>query len=153
MTEEAKEQVYTSKYIPATSTITSNVTSIGLDSLLEREKQNNKADSWNKLDKTVKTQALHSYAESYGKEKSLSAKDVKTLKLFFSDCLKTNKLNKTKDVKYDKDARTVLSIPALAYNTVSHNFTLKNTDAKRVSTLKSLTPKRTVVDDKIETEE
>ena len=95
MTEEAKEQVYTSKYIPATSTITSNVTSIGLDSLLEREKQNNKADSWNKLDKTVKTQALHSYAESYGKEKSLSAKDVKTLKLFFSDCLKTNKLNKT----------------------------------------------------------
>ena len=153
MTEEAIEQVYTSKYIPATSTITSNVTSIGLDSLLEREKQNNKADSWNKLDKTVKTQALHSYAESYGKEKSLSAKDVKTLKLFFSDCLKTNKLNKTKDVKYDKDARTVLSIPALAYNTVSHNFTLKNTDAKRVSTLKSLTPKRTVVEDKIETEE
>jgi hypothetical protein len=153
MTEEAKEQVYTSKYIPATSTITSNVTSIGLDSLLEREKQNNKADSWNKLDKTVKTQALHSYAESYGKEKSLSAKDVKTLKLFFSDCLKTNKLNKTKDVKYDKDARTVLSIPALAYNTASHNFTLKNTDAKRVSTLKSLTPKRTLVEDKIETEE
>jgi hypothetical protein len=153
MTEEAKEQVYTSKYIPATSTMTSNVTSVSLDSLLEREKQNNKADSWNKLDKTVKTQALHSYAESYGKEKSLSAKDIKSLKLFFSDCLKTNKLNKTKDVKYDKDARTVLSIPALAYNTTSHNFTLKSTDAKRVSTLKSLTPKRISVEDKIETEE
>ena len=153
MTEEAKEQVYTNKYIPATSTITSNVTSSSLDSLLEREKQNNKADSWNKLDKTVKTQALHSFAETYGKEKSLSAKDNKTLKLFFSDCLKTNKLNKTKDVKYDKDARTVLSIPALAYNTISHNFTLKNADAKRVSTLKSLTPKRASVEDKIETEE
>ena len=153
MTEEAKEQVYTNKYIPATSTITSNVTSSSLDSLLEREKQNNKADSWNKLDKTVKTQALHSFAETYGKEKSLSAKDIKTLKLFFSDCLKTNNLNKTKDVKSDKDARTVLSIPALAYNTLSHNFTLKNADAKRVSTLKSLTPKRASVEDKIETEE
>jgi len=140
----------TSKYIPATSTMSSNVTSSGLDSLLEREKQNNKADSWNKLDKTVKTQALHSFAETYGKDNSLSAKDVKSLKMFFSDCLKTNKLNKTKDVKYDKDARTVVSVPALAYNTTSHNYTLKNTDAKRVSTLKSLTPKRT---DKIETEE
>jgi len=140
----------TSKYIPATSTMSSNVTSSGLDSLLEREKQNNKADSWNKLDKTVKTQALHSFAETYGKDNSLSAKDVKSLKMFFSDCLKTNKLNKTKDVKYDKDARTIVSVPALAYNTTSHNYTLKNTDAKRVSTLKSLTPKRA---DKIETEE
>jgi hypothetical protein len=153
MTEEAKEQVYTNKYIPATATISSNVTSSSLDSLLEREKQNNKSDSWNKLDKTVKTQALHSYAETYGKDKSLSAKDIKSLKMFFSDCLKTNKLNKTKDVKYDKDARTVLSIPALAYNTASHNFTLKNTDTKRVSTLKSLTPKRALAEDKIETEE
>lgn len=149
-TEAASETQYTNKYIPATSTMSSNVTSSGLDSLLEREKQNNKADSWNKLDKTVKTQALHSFAETYGKDNALSAKDVKSLKMFFSDCLKTNKLNKTKDVKYDKDARTVVSVPALAYNTTSHNYTLKNTDAKRVSTLKSLTPKRA---DKIETEE
>ena len=151
MTEVAIEPVYTNKYIPSTSTTTFNVTSISLDLLLEKEKQNNKADSWNKLDKTVKTQALHSFAETYGKDKSLSAKDVKTLKMFFSDCLKTNKLNKTKDVKYDKDARAVLSVPALSYNTSNHNFTLKNTDTKRVSTLKSLTPKRTT--DKIETEE
>ena len=146
-----EEPVYTNKFIPQTATISSHMTSTNLDILLEKEKQNNKADSWNKLDKTVKTQALHSFAETYGKDKSLSAQDVKSLKLFFRECLKTNKLNKTKDVKYDKDARTVLSIPALFYNTVNHNFTLKNIDAKRVSTLKSLTPKR--ISEKIETEE
>jgi len=146
-----EEPVYTNKFIPQTSTISSHMTSTNLDILLEKEKQNNKADSWNKLDKTVKTQALHSFAETYGKDKSMSAKDVKSLKLFFSECLKTNKLNKTKDVKYDKDSRTVLSIPALFYNTLNHNFTLKNIDAKRVSTLKSLTPKR--IAEKIETEE
>ncbi len=146
-----EEKVYTNKYITATSTTTtSNMSSSNLDELLEREKQNNKADSWNKLDKTVKTQALHAFAETYGKDNSLSAKDVKSLKMFFSDCLKTNKLNKTKDVKYDKDTRTILSVPALSYNTTNHNYTLKNTDAKRVSTLKSLTPKRS---DKIETQE
>ncbi len=146
-----EEPVYTNKFIPQTSTISYHMTSVNLDILLEKEKQNNKADSWNKLDKTVKTQALHAFAETYGKDKSLSAKDVKSLKLFFSECLKTNKLNKTKDVKYDKDARTVLSIPALFYNALNHNFTLKNIDAKRVSTLKSLTPKRS--SEKIETEE
>ena len=94
-----EEPVYTNKFIPQTSTISSHMTSVNLDILLEKEKQNNKADSWNKLDKTVKTQALHSFAETYGKDKSLSAKDVKLLKLFFSECLKTNKLNKTKTEK------------------------------------------------------
>jgi hypothetical protein len=136
------EPTYVNKYIPNTSSVSANVTSISLDALLEKEKQSNKADSWNKLDKTVKTQALHSYAETYGKDKSLSTKDIKMLKLFFSECLKTNKLNKTKDVKYDKDTRTILNIPSLFHNTLNHNFTLKNTDTKRVSTLKSLTPKR-----------
>jgi hypothetical protein len=138
----APEMSYVNKYIPNTSSMFANVTSSSLDALLEKEKQSNKADSWNKLDKTVKTQALHSYAETYGKDKSLSAKDIKTLKLFFSECLKTNKLNKTKDVKYDKDTRTILNIPSLFHNILNHNFTLKNMDAKRVSTLKSLTPKR-----------
>jgi hypothetical protein len=45
-------------------------------------------------------------------------------------------------VKYDKDTRTVASIPALFYNNLNHNYTLRNMDAKRVSTLKSLTPLR-----------
>jgi hypothetical protein len=51
-------------------------------------------------------------------------------------------LNKTKDVIYDKEKRDITSIPALHYNSVSRSFTLKITDTKRVSTLKSLTPKR-----------
>lgn len=114
-----------------------------VDKMLENEKQTNKADSWNKLDKTVKTQVLHAYAESYGKDNQLSIADIKSLKQFFSECLKTNKLNKAKDVKYDKDTRTVASIPALFYNNLNHNYTLRNMDAKRVSTLKSLTPMRT----------
>jgi hypothetical protein len=117
----------------------SQMTSSNLDKILEKEKQSNKADSWNKLDNTVKIQALHAFAETYGKEKSLP---VKTLKTFFNDCLRTNKLNKTKDVKYDRDTRTIVSIPALFFNTASHNYTLRIVDTKRVSTLKSLTPKR-----------
>jgi|LakMenEpi03Aug12_release.lakeMendotaPanAssembly.Ray.scaffolds.fasta_scaffold469042_2 hypothetical protein len=132
---------------------TGPMTSSSLDKLLEKEKQNNKGESWNKLDNTVKIQALHAFAETYGKDKSMSTKDIKTLKTFFGDCLRANKLNKTKDVKYDKDIRSVTAVPALFYNTSNHNFTLRIVDAKRVSTLKSLTPKRTSIKNPLDEED
>ena len=113
-----------------------------IDRLLESEKQHNKTETWNKLDKTVKIQKLHIFAEKYGKEHGLPVKEIKSLKQFFISCLEKAKLQKTKDVVYDKEKRELISIPALHFNTENHSFTLKNMDAKRVSTLKSLTPKR-----------
>jgi hypothetical protein len=109
---------------------------------LENEKIKNKSDPWNKLDKTVKIQKLHAFAEKYGKDNGFPVKEIKSLKQFFIGCLEKQKLQKTKDVVYDKDKKELVSIPALHFNAESHNFTLKNMDAKRVSTLKSLTPKR-----------
>jgi hypothetical protein len=116
-----------------------------IDSLLEKEKLHNKSETWNKLDKTIKIQKLHIFAEKYGKENNLPVKDIKSLKAFFIDCLEKNKLQKTKDVTYDKEKREIISIPALFFNVSNRNFTLKILDAKRVSTLKSLTPKRTIL--------
>jgi hypothetical protein len=113
-----------------------------IDQLLENEKQQNKTESWNKLDKTVKIQKLHAFAEKYGKDNAFALKDIKTLKLFFKECLDKNKLQKTKDVQYNKDSMEIISVPALFFNSLNRNFTLKNMDAKRISTLKSLTPKR-----------
>ena len=114
-----------------------------IDSILENEKQINKQDNWTKLDKTVKTQKLHIFAEKYGKEKSIPVKDIKNLKTFFTDCLDKNRLQKTKDVVYDKEKGIITSIPALHFNINARAFTLKNLDIKRVSTIKSLTPRRT----------
>ena len=122
---------------PTTEGITESI-----DAILEREKQHNKTESWNKLDKTIKMQKLHCYAEKYGKENSLPAKDIKLLKAFFKDCLEKNKLQKTKEVQYNKESRDITGIPSLHFNHASHNYTLKITDATRVSTLKSLTPLR-----------
>ena len=113
-----------------------------IERLLEKEKQRNKSDNWNKIDKTVKIQKLHQFAERYGKEHGYPAKDIKLLKAFFIECLEKNKLQKTKEVSYDKDKQEIEAIPALHFNQTTHNFTLRIIDAKRVSTLKSLTPKR-----------
>ena len=114
-----------------------------LDLLLEKEKMSNKSEQWNKIDKTVKTQLLHSFAEKYGNDNKLPAKEIKNLKLFFSDCLNKGKLQKNKDVNYSRDNQQILSIPSLFFNSEKKNFTLRIMDNKRVSTLKSLTPKRT----------
>ena len=90
----------------------------------------------------MRNQLLQEFADKYGKEHSMSSKDLKLLKTFFKTCLDKNKLNKSKDVVYNRDNRAIVSIPALHFNQVTKNFTLKILDNKRVSTLKSLTPKK-----------
>lgn len=127
---------------PATTSYDGESDYAAIEEMLEQEKQHNKTEAWNKLDKTQKIQKLHAFAEKYGKEHSLPVKETKNLKAFFVDSLDKGKLQKTKDVNYNKDTREILGIPALHFNSDTHAFTLKNLDTKRVSTLKSLTPKR-----------
>ena len=112
-----------------------------INKLLENEMVNNKKNVWIKLDKKMKTQKLHIYAEKYGKEHSLSMKQIKQLKIYFSSCLDQQKLQKTKDISYNKETGEITSIPMLFFNIQTNNFTLKQCD-KHVSTIKSLTPKR-----------
>ncbi len=113
-----------------------------LDKFLETEKNNNSNEPWCKLNKTIKTKKLIDFVEIYSKEKNLSADESKALLAFLKDCLDKKKLARVKDVVYDKDTGTVKEIPALTYVKTTKHFTLKNID-KRVSTLKSLAPKKT----------
>jgi hypothetical protein len=124
--------------------ITNEMNFTALDNFLENEKKQNKIDAWNKIDKTVKIQKLYNFADKYGKDNVLPAKEIKMLKMFFIDSLEKGKLQKTKQVLYNKETNEILSIPALFFNAISRNFTLKILDNKRVSTMKSLTPKRIV---------
>ena len=129
------------------------LTNDNVDKMLEQEKINNKTESWNKLDRTLKIQRLHYFAEKYGRDNNLPVKDIKSLKTFFVDCLEKGKLQKTKDIQYNKETQEIISIPALQFNTTTRNFTLKIMDTKRVSTLKSLTPKRiSIVEDNVVSE-
>jgi hypothetical protein len=114
-----------------------------LEDMLETEKQNNKLAAWNKLDKTSRVQKLHAFAEKYGREHGLPVKEIRNLKVFFTGALDKGRLNRAKDVVYDRESKEVKSVPALHFNNDSRSFTLRNLeDAKRVSTLKCLTPNR-----------
>ena len=135
-----KELYYVNKYNNDKNIETVNI--ITLEKLLETEKLKSKNEQWSKIDKTTKIQLLHGYAERYGNENHLPVKEIKNLKLFFTESLNKGKISKNKDISYIKETRHITGIPALYFNIEKKSFTLRILDNKRVSTLKSLTPKK-----------
>ena len=112
-----------------------------LDKFLEDNKTKNQNEPWSKLDKTVKTKKLLSFADNYCKEKSYDAEESKLLVAFLKESLDRKRLQRIKDVDYDKASGEIKDIPALHFNKATKHFTLKNLD-KRISTIKSLPPKK-----------
>jgi hypothetical protein len=113
-----------------------------LDKFLENEKTTNGNDTWSNLDKTAKIRKLQVFAEMYKEENELCEEECAALMKFLKDALDHKKIQRVKDVVYDKTTGIIKSIPSLSYNKQTSHFTLKNVD-KRVSTLKSLPPKKT----------
>ena len=113
-----------------------------LEKFLEAEKITNSNEPWCKLNKTIKTKKLLEFVETYCKEKNLTREEEQLLIIFLKDSLDKKKLSRVKDVIYDKISGIVKEIPALTFTKSNKHFSLKNMD-KRVSTLKSLAPKKT----------
>lgn len=112
-----------------------------LDKFLEDEKNSNENEPWCKLNKTIKIKKLIEYVEVYKNENNLNEDESEILIKFFRDCLDRKKLQRIKDVIYDKENGIIKEIPALLYVKSNKHFTLKNIE-KRISTIKSLPPKK-----------
>ena len=121
------------------STNTSITEKNKINDLLEKEKQNNKWDSWNKIDKMTKINKLHQYADTYALQHKLSPQECISLKEYLVSCINQSKLQKSKEVFLDKEKMIIQDIPSLFFHPTHRHFTLRSQDAKRVSTLKSLT--------------
>ena len=114
---------------------------INLDKFLETEKNNNANEPWSKLDKTAKIKKLIIFAETYKLNNSLTDEEHDKLVSFLKESLDRKKLQRVKDVSYDKEKGEIKEVPALYHNKSTNHFTLKNVD-KRVSTIRGLTPKK-----------
>jgi hypothetical protein len=112
-----------------------------LEKFLEEDKNNNQNEPWSKLDKTAKTKKLLVFSENYSKENNFTDEESQILNIFLKECLDRKRLHRVKDVDYDKTTGEIKMVPALVYNKSNRHFTLKNID-KRISTLKSLAPKK-----------
>ena len=81
------------------------------------------------------------FIEVYKVNNELDVEESELLLTFLKDCLNRKKLQRVKDVIYVKENGKIKEIPALQYTKSNKHFTLKNID-KRISTVKSLTPKK-----------
>jgi hypothetical protein len=117
------------------------VTHPNIDDILEKEKNSNKGEPWNKLDKSAKVMKLKEFSMQHGKEQGqvLTDNEISALYQFLLVNLEQKKLARAKDVIYDKVTGTITSIPCLLFNATLKKFTLKRCE-KRQSTLKSLAP-------------
>jgi len=115
------------------------ITNPNIDDILENEKNTNKSDPWNKLDKSAKIGKLKEFAMRHGSKENCTEQEINTLYRFLVSALDQKKLMRAKDVIYDKVTGVITSIPCLIYNAGFKKFTLKRCE-KRQSTLKSLAP-------------
>ena len=115
------------------------VTNPNIDDILENEKNANKSDPWNKLDKSAKVGKLKEFAGIHGKKENYTDQEIVGLYQFLVSALDQKKLMRAKDVIYDKSIGAITSIPCLIYHAGFKKFTLKRCE-KRQSTMKSLAP-------------
>ena len=114
-----------------------------LDLLLDEETQQNKKETWNKLDKSIKMNKINEYIKNLTEKHTLTALEIKTLREFFSINLDKKNLYKNKDVVYKKETGTLENIPNLHFNNSTRKFSLKKTQTSTsISASKSLGPTR-----------
>lgn len=111
-----------------------------MDDFFAKEREMNRLLPWAKLDKSVKVKKLDEYVKKYSSEHNLKKEESQELGYYLKDCLERRKLQRQKDIQYDKQAGIIKSIPNLAFNKGSGKFTLKVSDKKQ-SITRGLAPK------------
>ena len=101
---------------------------------------------WSKLDKITKIKKLSEYVDQYSSTHELTEIKQQQLHKYLRECLDRKKLQRMKDIVYDKENDVIKNIPGLTFNNSAQRFTLKVKE-KKDSTLKNLTkvrkPRRT----------
>jgi hypothetical protein len=111
-----------------------------IDNFLEKEKQSNKSQPWNKLNKIDKIDKLKSFCERFSEENSFSESNKEDLHNYLIRALDQKKFTKIKDINYNKEEGFIKDIPGLFFDKKKKIFTIKSLD-NRVSTSKNLAPK------------
>ena len=113
-----------------------------IENILEKESDNNKNETWNKLDKTQKLTKLHNYIISLITTHKLTKNETQQLRKCLHIGLERSRLLHVKDVTYNTKKGIIENIPCLYFENTTRKFTLKRNE-KRSSTLKSLAPGKT----------
>ena len=109
-----------------------------LQMFLDDEKNKNKLETWNKLNKSIKNKKMEEYINKYIIDNNYEEHDKEYMYVYLYTRINQGKLSKNKEVIYDKTTGTIKDIPGFIYNKNTKHVTIKNIDSKHVSTLKNL---------------
>ena len=87
------------------STVINDISNIDL--LLDQENEQNKKETWNKLDKSIKMNKINEYIKILKTKHELTSEEIETLKEFLSKHLDKKNLQKNRDVVYVKESRKI----------------------------------------------
>ena len=73
-----------------------------LNDFFDKEKESNKQLPWNKLDKSLKLRKISNFVRKYSQEHNLEKSVSQELGYYLKDCLERRKLQRQKDIEYDK---------------------------------------------------
>ena len=94
-------------------------------------------ESWNKLSKHCKSEKMQVFSARYAEGMQLDGGERELLQKYLFECLDKNKLQRVKDVNYDKTTGSLTEIYGLQYFKTTRHFTIRNHE-KRTSTTKGL---------------
>jgi uncharacterized membrane protein YgcG len=112
-----------------------------LQLFLEKEKNHNNKENWNKLNRSVKNKKVSEFVETYATANELTEEEHLRLLEMLKQNMGKGKLTKNKEVIYDKTKGIIKEMPCLVFNKVTRHFTIKNMDAaaKHSGTIKKST--------------
>lgn len=96
-----------------------------IEGILDKEREREQKEPWNRLDKTAKVQKLLVYADNVASRENLSKQDKASLRAQLIAYLDKKLLQRNRDVAYDKEEGVITDIPALEWAPSPKRFTLR----------------------------
>ena len=126
------------------SNVSVNTTSseYDIDSFLEKERKTNQNEPWNKLNKTDKLSKLKAFSQLFIESEEMNIEYEDKLYKFLKMNLENKKIQKVKDIGYDKENGTISEIYGLKLLKEVGRFYLSKPGDQHVSTSKNLAPKK-----------
>ena len=101
-----------------------------VDDFLEQERSMVKVLPWNKLDKSNKIKKIQDYTNIFCDENGFGDVDHSIIFNHLISCLNKKRLQRTKDVVYDKEHGKILNIPGFSYDSEKRKIVMIRDERK-----------------------
>ena len=118
------------KDIAPSTVISSKLTSV--ENILDKERDREQKEPWNRLDKTTKVRRLICYADEIAVKEKLSKTERTQMKSQLISYLDKKLLQRNKDVIYDNETGIISDIQALEWASAPKRFTLRRNNKSSI---------------------